>query len=309
MSKSFQIWDNFFPLLFPKDSKNKKKIKKKFCHWTSGSVVKPMFKWSKQMKKKICKNVFVAAISLFPKNSTNLKSLDIGLWEKGAQKPLNRVRNTDTKNILPSKAKFTKKQKQKSRGDFTPFIRTSFHIWDHFFPLLFPKNSKSLKKINIRLQEVWAKRRLNGTSKVNRRTDGRTDTHTDISTDRKNRPRGPILWKLCLVSGHTTDSHQLFSFLTITSFICSWQSVSAAILFFTKHRTQQFCSLVFIKHIYPLIVSVTVLYFFRVFSLKVVRSLSTALGILQCAVFSVQCPVFSVQCPVFSVQCGLYGTL
>ena len=47
-----------------------------------------------------------------------------------------------------------------------------------FFPLLFPKDSESLKFLDIRLREVGAKRRLNGTSKVNRRTNGQTDGRT-----------------------------------------------------------------------------------------------------------------------------------
>ena len=51
---------------------------------------------------------------------------------------------------------------------------------DHFLPLLFPKDSKFLKILDIRLWEVWAKRRLNGTSKVNRRTDGHADGHFDL---------------------------------------------------------------------------------------------------------------------------------
>ena len=50
---------------------------------------------------------------------------------------------------------------------------------DHFFPLLFPKDSESLKILDIRLWEVGAKRPLNGTSKVNRQTHRRTNTHTD----------------------------------------------------------------------------------------------------------------------------------
>jgi hypothetical protein len=37
---------------------------------------------------------------------------------------------------------------------------------DHFFPLLFPKDSESLKILDIQLREVGAKRPLNGTSKV-----------------------------------------------------------------------------------------------------------------------------------------------
>ena len=49
---------------------------------------------------------------------------------------------------------------------------------DHFFPLLFPKDSESLKILDIRLQEVGAKRPLNSTSKVNRQTDTPTDRRT-----------------------------------------------------------------------------------------------------------------------------------
>ena len=39
-------------------------------------------------------------------------------------------------------------------------------------------DSESLKIFDIRRWEVGAKRHLNGTSKVNTRTDGRTDTQT-----------------------------------------------------------------------------------------------------------------------------------
>ena len=73
-------------------------------------------------------------------------------------------------------------------------------MFDHFFPLLFPKDSESLKILDIRLREVGAKRPLNGTSKVNRQTDGQTHTQTDISTYRKHRPRGPMLWKFTCVT-------------------------------------------------------------------------------------------------------------
>ena len=50
---------------------------------------------------------------------------------------------------------------------------------DRFFPLLFPKDSKSLKILDIRLRKVVAKRHLNGTSKVNRHTDTQTHRQTD----------------------------------------------------------------------------------------------------------------------------------
>jgi hypothetical protein len=59
MSKSFQIRDHFFPLLFPKNSE--KKEEKKFEHWTLGSGGKNTFKRSEQMKKSV-KNFFAAAI-------------------------------------------------------------------------------------------------------------------------------------------------------------------------------------------------------------------------------------------------------
>ena len=48
---------------------------------------------------------------------------------------------------------------------------TSFHYFS-------PKDSESLKNLDIRLWKVGAQRRLNGTSKVNTRTDGHTDRRT-----------------------------------------------------------------------------------------------------------------------------------
>ena len=66
------------------------------------------------------------------------------------------------------------------RGDFRPFPNKSVQMLDHFFPLLFPKDSESLKIFDIGLREVGAKRPLNGTSKVNRQTDGQTDGHFDL---------------------------------------------------------------------------------------------------------------------------------
>ena len=61
------------------------------------------------------------------------------------------------------------------RRDFKRLSNKNVQICDQFFPLLFPKDSESLKILDIGLQEMGAKRRLNGTSKVNRRTNRRTD--------------------------------------------------------------------------------------------------------------------------------------
>ena len=79
------------------------------------------------------------------------------------------------------------------RGHFRILPNRNVQMLDHFFQLLFPKDSESLKIFDIRLWEVGAKRQLNGTLKVNRHTDGQTDRQTDKSTYRKHRPRGPML--------------------------------------------------------------------------------------------------------------------
>ena len=83
----------------------------------------------KKIKNKICKKLFLPwrfytlyeqkfsnLIPLspitFPKEFRNSKSLHIGLQEVGAKKALKGVRNTNTKQILLSKAKFAPKQKK-----------------------------------------------------------------------------------------------------------------------------------------------------------------------------------------------------
>ena len=88
------------------------------------------------------------------------------------------------------KAKSATKQK-KVRGNFRPLSNKNVQMLDPFFPLLFPKDSESLKILDIRLREVGAKRPLNGTSKVNRQTDTRTDGHTDRRTFRLIESIGP----------------------------------------------------------------------------------------------------------------------
>ena len=77
------------------------------------------------------------------------------------------------------------------RGDFRQFSNKNVHIWDYFFPLLFPKDSESLKILDIRLWEVGPKRRLNGTSKVNTHTDKQTDGQTHRRTFRLIESIGP----------------------------------------------------------------------------------------------------------------------
>jgi hypothetical protein len=54
------------------------------------------------------------------------------------------------------------------RGDFRPLPNENVQMLDQFFPLLFPKDSESLKILDIRLQEVGAKRPLKKTENQRR---------------------------------------------------------------------------------------------------------------------------------------------
>ena len=62
-------------------------------------------------------------------------------------------------------------------------------MWHHFFPLLFPKDSESLKILDIQLREVGAKRPLNSTSKSEQ-----THRQTHIWTNRLIENIGPEGW-------------------------------------------------------------------------------------------------------------------
>ena len=87
------------------------------------------------------------------------------------------------KRYLKSEKKKSEKKNLFCGAILDNFLNKNFHIWDHFFPLLFPKDSESLKILDIQLWEVGEKRPLNGTSKVNRQTDGHTDRRTHGQTD------------------------------------------------------------------------------------------------------------------------------
>ena len=79
----------------------------------------------------------------FPKDSESLKIFDIRLQEVGIKRPFNGT------------SKVKKKVREKNfflRGDFRQFLNKNVHIWNHFLPLLFPKDSESLKILDIRLR-------------------------------------------------------------------------------------------------------------------------------------------------------------
>ena len=151
----------------------------------------------------------------------------IGGWTENTQKPNfleKRKKSAKTQKLRdPSgsvvstmfcKAKSAKKTNFFLRGNFRQLSNKNVQMLDHFFPLLFPKDSESLKIFDIRLQEVGAKRPLNSTSKVNKQTNIRTDSQTDISTYRKHRPKGPMLWKKIVF-----HLERLSIFMIMTNFI------------------------------------------------------------------------------------------
>ena len=107
----------------------------------------------------------------------------IGGWSKNTQKPDNP--SGSVVSTMFCDAKSAKKNTFFLCGDVRPLPNKNVQMLDHFFILLFPKHSESLKILDIQLWEVGAKRRSNGTSKVNRQTDRRTDGQTDRQTDRR----------------------------------------------------------------------------------------------------------------------------
>ena len=91
----------------------------------------------------------------FPKGFR--KSKKFGDWTLGGGAGLKRllnIMNTWRKKIWKNYFR---------RGNFRLFLSKIFQIWDHFFPLIFPKDSKSLKILDIQFWKVGAKRRLNNT--------------------------------------------------------------------------------------------------------------------------------------------------
>ena len=89
---------------------------------------------------------------------------------------LSSIRKRCFKHVLYGKIS---KKKLFLRGDLRPLPKKMFESETTSFRYFPPKDFESVKILDIRLREVGAKRRLNGTSKVNRRTDTRTDTPTD----------------------------------------------------------------------------------------------------------------------------------
>ena len=119
------------------------------------------------------------------------------------------------------KAKLSNKKLFFAR-QFRPLPNKNVQMLDHFFPLLFPKDSEYLKILDIRLWEVGAKRPLTVLQKwTHRQTDGHTDRQPDISTY-SYRKHFEKLWKYKL-SFFLICSFSLFSSFCYTrDFWFSW---------------------------------------------------------------------------------------
>ena len=167
--------NHFFPLLFPKDFESLKILDIRLWEGGVKNTVKRYLKSEKVRENNFFLRGDFRQFSnktihiwdhffplLFPKDSESLKKLDIRLWEVGAKRPSKGT----------SKVKKVREKNYFLRCNFRQFSNKNVHIWDHLFPLLFPKDS-----------EVGAKRLLNGTSKVNRHTHGQTNTQTDGNFD------------------------------------------------------------------------------------------------------------------------------
>ena len=88
------------------------------------------------------------------------------------------------------KAKSATKTKLFLRGNLRPLPNKNVQFWDHFFPAFFPKDSKSLKILDVRLQEVGENKPQNILHER-----GQTDKQTTRQTTRSKRPSGSIRWK------------------------------------------------------------------------------------------------------------------
>ena len=107
------------------------------------------------IKAKLARIFFLARqfYTLYEKKFSNLRPLlsllfpkDFGLWEVGAKRRLNGVNKwkKTVKNLF-------------CRGNISTFMSKNFKIWDHFFPLLFPKDSENLICLDIGLRDYGVK--------------------------------------------------------------------------------------------------------------------------------------------------------
>ena len=100
--------------------------------------------------------------------------------------------------VLPHKIRQNQHTKKNFflRGNFRPLSKKNVRFWDHFFPELFPKDSESLKFLDIRLREGGANIYISAyMGKRDKHTYIHTYIQTDIATTRSNRPRGANLMK------------------------------------------------------------------------------------------------------------------
>ena len=185
MSKSCQIQGHYFLLLFLEDLEKVKIMDIGLQEVGAKRCLNGVNKWIKYVKQ----TFFVGRFhTLYEEKFSNLgpflyitfpqlfqKSNKFGNWTfgSGAKRPLNRVKNSNTKKSC-SVRQNSPKNKLCFARNFTPFVSKSFQIWDHFFLLLFPK--ESLKKNWHPILGSWGKKTFKRYLK--KWTDKQTDRRT-----------------------------------------------------------------------------------------------------------------------------------
>ena len=160
MRKSIQIWDLFFPLVFPNNSENITSLNIGLREVGAKIRLNGVNKENKSVKKKVA----AAILTIFEQKCSNLRPLLSKTFPQGfliSKKFGHLISRSGGKKTFKRylKSEQMKKKIRKNffcRGDFRPFLCKNVQIGDHFLPILFPKNSESLKFLDIQLWEVGA---------------------------------------------------------------------------------------------------------------------------------------------------------
>ena len=126
------------------------------------NITKDIRKYAKKSRIRETKNLLTNADS-----STFLVCFSTAATKRACRKKKSRIRktkhlSTDADSSTDAIGGWTKAKsakKKKLRGDFRPLRNKNVQMLDPFFPLLFSKDSESLKILDIRLWEGGAKDR------------------------------------------------------------------------------------------------------------------------------------------------------
>ena len=116
--------------------------------------------------------------------------------------------HVDAPNFDPRCCENQQKKNFFLRNNFRPLPIKNVQFWDLFFAALFPKDSESLKTLDIRFREVGAKQAL---KIYMQKEDKQTNRQTDTQTHR--------LFDYQIESAHWADSMKVFNFFLSLSIV------------------------------------------------------------------------------------------